>query len=248
MQTICIYTSDYYYKKEKLYNFFNNAVRQGKSTYGRTFPLHTLHYWLTSAIQIQNKYQCYIVYRRTLMTFTGRVNQIICFGSFTSTSLRKDLINFGRETCFKIITCEGGYLKKYSKFGQEEELLIPPYEVFRITNGPGKHPDLSDCRVVFVLESVGRLSYLNCKAAKYWEHRFFPCWWRYNQSSSTNLKLSKWPVSTLSLDKTFSPQSLKNCYHWRKIQEAASFYQLFCTKPVSVLNKSNHVIAKTYWF
>lgn len=94
IRTICLYTSDYSYKNEKFYKVFNDAVRQGRSRYGSSFPFHTLHYWLTRAVQILNKNQCYRVYRRTSMKFTGKINQIIRFGFFTSTSFRKDLTNF----------------------------------------------------------------------------------------------------------------------------------------------------------
>ncbi|XP_038570254.1 T-cell ecto-ADP-ribosyltransferase 1-like [Micropterus salmoides] len=34
------------------------------------------------------------------------------------------------ETCFKIKTCSGAFLKNYSYYDQEKEVLIPPYEMF----------------------------------------------------------------------------------------------------------------------
>ncbi|XP_042259649.1 ecto-ADP-ribosyltransferase 5-like [Thunnus maccoyii] len=166
MLAICVYTS------RDIYNEFNQAVRTGKNIYGSTFPFHSLHYWLTTAIQILNRNQkkqgCQTTYRKTDKEFTGNVNDIIRLGAFASSSKRKDLKFFGNKTCFKIETCSGAYLKNYSWFPNEEEVLIPPYETFSITNiteGWGKFPDLEDCEKVFVLKSAGDKSNLNCKLA-----------------------------------------------------------------------------------
>ncbi|XP_067438123.1 ecto-ADP-ribosyltransferase 5-like isoform X5 [Thunnus thynnus] len=171
MQAICVYTSQY----EKIpnnktpYEEFNTAVRTGRNIYGRSFKFHFLHYWLTTAIQTLKKSQnCQTAYRRTGDDYTGNVNDIIRFGAFASSSKRKDRILFGNKTCFKIETCSGAYLKNYSRFPKEEEVLIPPYETFKITDiieGRNKFPDLKDCEKVFVLKSVGDKSNLNCKLA-----------------------------------------------------------------------------------
>ncbi|KAJ4919685.1 hypothetical protein JOQ06_026333, partial [Pogonophryne albipinna] len=80
-----------------------------------------------------------------------------------------DLKDFGTETCFKIKTCLGASLKEYPVFGDEQEVLIPPYETFKITKiirGRNKFPDLKDCEVVFVLESAGVMSSVNCNAVR----------------------------------------------------------------------------------
>ncbi|XP_042259896.1 T-cell ecto-ADP-ribosyltransferase 1-like isoform X3 [Thunnus maccoyii] len=164
MKAICAYTSD------EIYNEFNQAVRTGRDIYGSSFKFHYLHYWLTSAIQTLKKSQnCQTTYRRTWHEFTGKVKQKIRFGAFASSSKRTNLKHFGNKTCFKIKTCSGAYLKHYSTFEtHEEEVLIPPYERFKITNiieGRGKFPDLEDCEKVFILESAGEQSNLNCKLA-----------------------------------------------------------------------------------
>ncbi|XP_074486759.1 ecto-ADP-ribosyltransferase 5-like [Sebastes fasciatus] len=160
---ICVYTGN------DVYEVFNAAVRTNRSIYGSSFQFHSLHYLLTSAIQIlNNNNNCRTTYRRVRTSFTGKVNQIIWFGSFASSSKRTDLKHFGSETCFKIKTCSGAYLKKYSPFGYEREVLIPPYEKFNITkksDGPGQFQGLEDCKRVFVLESAGVVSRLNCKLA-----------------------------------------------------------------------------------
>ncbi|XP_042259895.1 erythroblast NAD(P)(+)--arginine ADP-ribosyltransferase-like isoform X2 [Thunnus maccoyii] len=175
MLAICAYTAEFNsgYKNnendKKLYDEFNKAVRTGRSNYSSTFPYHSLHFWLTTAIQTLNSnYHCHTTYRRTNVTFTGNVNDIIRFGAFASSSKRTNLTQFGNKTCFEIETCSGAYLKNYSKHPREEEVLIPPYETFKITNiteGQGDPQGLNDCEKVFILESAGGKSNLNCKLA-----------------------------------------------------------------------------------
>lgn len=160
MHAICVYTYE-------LYKDFNVAGRTKRSDYGSSFQFHSLHYLLTSAVQIlNNNHICHTTFRRTNVKFTGKVNQIIRFGSFTSSSYCNGLKEFGDETCFEITTCSGAFLKSYSFYSYEAEVLIPPYEMFKIThiiNGPGKPKGLEDCKVVFVMESAGINSNLNCK-------------------------------------------------------------------------------------
>ncbi|XP_059187434.1 erythroblast NAD(P)(+)--arginine ADP-ribosyltransferase-like [Centropristis striata] len=166
LQAICVYTSD----EPELYQKFNHAVRTNRTDYGTSFSFHSLHFWLTSALQIlNNNRKCHITYRRTNMVFTGDVNQIIRFGFFASSSYKPNLTEFGTTTCFIIKTCSGAYLKKYSHFKDEEqEVLIPPYEKFRITKKMENNfvAGLKDCKYVFSLESAGVDSNLNCKAAE----------------------------------------------------------------------------------
>ncbi|XP_040912189.1 ecto-ADP-ribosyltransferase 4-like [Toxotes jaculatrix] len=171
MQAICAYTSNY----KEFYKTFNDHVRNNMSTYCTSFPFHYLHFWLTSALQILNRdgdnINCNTTYRRTNLVFTGKVNQIIRFGLFASSSYKTTLTRFGHKTCFEIKTCSGAFLKHYSSLGpEEEEVLIPPYEMFRITMGPPVK-GLGDCDVVHILQSAGVQSNLNCKAADLSEAR-----------------------------------------------------------------------------
>ncbi|XP_045903300.1 erythroblast NAD(P)(+)--arginine ADP-ribosyltransferase-like [Micropterus dolomieu] len=165
MQAICVYT-----RVQGVYKEFNVAVRTQRSKYNSSsFQFHSLHFLLTSAIQILNRnFHCHTTYRRTRDKFSGKVNQIIRFGSFTSSSYRTDLKQFGYITCFKIKTCLGAFLKNYSSIPEEKEVLIPPYEMFKITKtikGKSKIQGLDDCKIVYVVESAGCKSNLNCKAA-----------------------------------------------------------------------------------
>ncbi|XP_062296760.1 T-cell ecto-ADP-ribosyltransferase 1-like [Scomber scombrus] len=164
MQAICAYTNF-------IYTEFNKAVRTDKNIYSSTFKFHTLHYWLTTAIQILNSNQgCQTTYRRTKSVYSGKVDEIIRFGMFASSSKAKDLTSFGSNTCFEIETCSGADLKDYPYRGtDEDEVLIPPYETFRITHvieKKGEFKPLPDCEKVFVLRSERNdVSNLKCKAA-----------------------------------------------------------------------------------
>ncbi|XP_037328885.2 erythroblast NAD(P)(+)--arginine ADP-ribosyltransferase-like [Pungitius pungitius] len=165
MQAICVYTSGY----GGFYKTFNEKVLTGRCNY-TLFPYHSLHFWLTSAVQILRKGQpdCHISYRRSNTKFIGKVNQIMRFGAFTSSSMITTLTHFGNKACFKIRTCSGAKLKKYPELkDREQEVLIPPYETFNITEVTNKQKvtGLEDCKVVYVLESAGIHSNLNCKAA-----------------------------------------------------------------------------------
>ncbi|XP_054460931.1 erythroblast NAD(P)(+)--arginine ADP-ribosyltransferase-like isoform X2 [Anoplopoma fimbria] len=162
MQAICVYTAG-----KDFYTMFNHEVRNNKRT--NSFRFHSLHFWLTSAIQIlNNNKNCHSSYRRTNIELSGNVNQIIRFGSFASSSYNTNLTNFGYKTCFKIKTCAGAYLKDYPMLGyHEQEVLIPPYEKFKIMKKTkGLYVEgLGDCEVVYILESEGVQSNLNCNAA-----------------------------------------------------------------------------------
>ncbi|XP_067437681.1 ecto-ADP-ribosyltransferase 5-like isoform X2 [Thunnus thynnus] len=162
IQAICVYTSN------RIYDQFNKAVRTSRSIYSSSsYQFHSLHFWLTTAIQTLNK-KCHTTYRRTTAVFNGNVSDIIRFGTFASSSFRTNLTYFGNETCFEIKTCSGASVKPYSVYPNEEEVLIPPYETFNITKtveGRSQFKDLNDCNRVFILESAGGKSELNCKAA-----------------------------------------------------------------------------------
>ncbi|XP_007567246.1 erythroblast NAD(P)(+)--arginine ADP-ribosyltransferase-like [Poecilia formosa] len=163
LQAICAYTAG---GPENVYKTFNEAVRTNRTQYGSTFPFHSLHFWLTRAIQIlkTSDSKCRITFRRTKSKFTGVVSKVIRFGTFTSTSVLSTLTNFGTTTCFKIRTCHGAYLKKYPKLGdREQEVLIPPYETFKIVSNDKPIKKLSDCKTVYILNSTGVQSNLDCQ-------------------------------------------------------------------------------------
>ncbi|KAF7642007.1 hypothetical protein LDENG_00266390 [Lucifuga dentata] len=161
-QAICVYTTSLFYFT------FNEAVRTGSEKYGTSFQYHAFHFLLTTAVQLLKENQpCYTSYRRSDLKFTGNVGQIIRFGYFVSSSFRKDLTEFGVKTCFKIWTCGGAFLKDYSHIFDEQEVLIPPYEKFKITkilHDEDVESGLRHCKVIYILEHAGVSSKLNCGA------------------------------------------------------------------------------------
>lgn len=146
MQAICVYTAQY----KDFYKTFNQHVRRNRTIYGTHFQFHSLHFWLTSALQILNgNVKCHHTYRRTDVKVTAEVNQTIRFGFFACSSYKPSLVHFGNESCFRIYTCSGGFMKKYSAFWRDEqEVLIPPYETFRVTEIKSSSGDteLADCK------------------------------------------------------------------------------------------------------
>ncbi|KAM4750123.1 LOW QUALITY PROTEIN: erythroblast NAD(P)(+)--arginine ADP-ribosyltransferase-like [Anableps anableps] len=132
MQAICVYSAG---GQADFYKAFSDAVRIKRKQYGSSFPFHSLHFWLTRAIQIlKNNNECCTTFHRTTTKFTGEVNREIRFGTFASSSKLLNLFQFGHTTCYKFTTCYGAYLKKYPKLGEEEEVLIPPCEKFKISS------------------------------------------------------------------------------------------------------------------
>uniref|UniRef100_A0A4W5MNL0 NAD(P)(+)--arginine ADP-ribosyltransferase n=1 Tax=Hucho hucho TaxID=62062 RepID=A0A4W5MNL0_9TELE len=90
--------------------------------------------------------------------------------NFTSNTLDKKIAKgFGSKSCFEIATYFGAPLGKYSQLAHENEVLIPPYEVFKITKVM-KRKDKKDlwCDVVYKLKSTKKIrkSDLNCQMVR----------------------------------------------------------------------------------
>ncbi|XP_017162947.1 erythroblast NAD(P)(+)--arginine ADP-ribosyltransferase-like [Poecilia reticulata] len=165
LQAIRVYTEH----ENGVYNEFNVAVRTGKNMYGTSFKFHILYFLLVSAVQKfkkADKMTCYTTYRR----YKGEVKfnsdtGIIRFGSFASSSLSPDQKDYGNKACLEIITCHGAAIEEYSAYPKEKEVLIPPYEMFKIIKGQDVEK-LKDCEARFVLKSVGTKSNLDCLLVK----------------------------------------------------------------------------------
>lgn len=161
----------------KIYSDLNKEVRELGTEYKKRFNYHSLHFFLTSALKKldkKKKGKCYTAYRRTTASFSQDVlNKEMRFGYFASSSqyplessqskeLEKD---FGNKSCFVIETCFGADISPYSKFEKAEaEILIPPYEVFKVTNieTRAKKKELP-CEVVYTLKSTEKpFSKYNC--------------------------------------------------------------------------------------
>ncbi|XP_071361133.1 ecto-ADP-ribosyltransferase 5-like [Trachinotus anak] len=169
IMAIYVYTLD----KPNVYLDFNHAVQTQRSEYTTTFRYHALHFFLTDALQTLNARKpeaerCVTGFRRVNSYFSKDVlNMEVRFGSFTSSSMGSfpSPERFGDKSCFEIVTCSGADISLYSKHGESErEVLIPPYEVFKVTEVERRsvRPDLP-CEVVYKLKSTGEtLSNLNC--------------------------------------------------------------------------------------
>ncbi|XP_061485198.1 GPI-linked NAD(P)(+)--arginine ADP-ribosyltransferase 1 [Rhineura floridana] len=121
---------------------FNTAVREAGRTrdyYLNHFHFKTFHFLLTRALHalgITSSPRCQKVYRgvRNIRFTSERLKQVR-FGHFTSSSLRNETaLQFGTDTFFTIQTCYGVNIKNFSFFPGEEEVLIPPFEKFKVTN------------------------------------------------------------------------------------------------------------------
>ncbi len=155
------------YTCNEVYSEFNKDVRESKSKYkNKTFKWHSLHFLLTEAIQILNRNQnnCHSIYRGTNSEFQGENGTEFRFGSFTSFSRNQSKTKtFGNISCFEIEKYKGAELTNYSRYPDEQEMLIPPYEIFKVIDVKNK-TDQQDlwCDTVFKLESIGIISNLNC--------------------------------------------------------------------------------------
>lgn len=161
-RALCAYTAGSYAN-------LNRAVRTGKDSYRASFEFHALHFLLSDAIRILkvNQRSCYTSFRRSRMLFMGKPGQTMRFGSFASSSLNKELRHFGQKTCFQIHTCFGAYLKSYSEFdSDEDEVLIPPYEMFKIVSADMSGANHLHCDVLYTLETAGIYSNLNCQVVQ----------------------------------------------------------------------------------
>ncbi|XP_021237659.1 NAD(P)(+)--arginine ADP-ribosyltransferase 2-like [Numida meleagris] len=158
-----------YSAASNLYKQFNAATREGGRShqhYLHSYPFKALHFLLTEALRALRKSQphhCYHVYRGVRgIRFMAHIGKAVRFGQFTSSSLRKDVAEkFGWDTFFVMETCYGVPIKYFSFFPPVEEVLIPPFEVFQVTNIAFAYG-----RVLIHLCCTGRESRHNCELLK----------------------------------------------------------------------------------
>uniref|UniRef100_A0A8C5J4U4 NAD(P)(+)--arginine ADP-ribosyltransferase n=1 Tax=Junco hyemalis TaxID=40217 RepID=A0A8C5J4U4_JUNHY len=105
------------YTTKDIYKDFNAAVRvagHSRQEYRNNFHFKTLHFLLTKAL--------------------ARRGQKVRFGQFTSTSLSKEVAQkYGTDTIFEVQTCHGVDIQAFSFYLSNQEVLIPPYETFKVT-------------------------------------------------------------------------------------------------------------------
>ncbi|KAL1774101.1 T-cell ecto-ADP-ribosyltransferase 2 [Sigmodon hispidus] len=124
-----------------IYKGFNGAVREFKKN-SNNFQYKAFHYYLTRALQLLSNHNCYSVYRGTKIKFHYSGQGSVRFGQFASSSLQesvavRDFVQSAKGTLFVIKTCLGVYIKPFSYSPEQEEVLIPGYEVYhKITVTP----------------------------------------------------------------------------------------------------------------
>uniref|UniRef100_F1MCE4 NAD(P)(+)--arginine ADP-ribosyltransferase n=1 Tax=Bos taurus TaxID=9913 RepID=F1MCE4_BOVIN len=139
---IIVYTSS----SNALYWELNQAVRTGGGSwesYMKHFPFKALHFYLTRALQLLrggggcSREPGQVVFRGvgTIRFEPKSVGDSIRLGQFTSSSLDETVAHgFGNATFFSIRTCFGVPIQNLSVFPKEREVLIPPHEVFVVTD------------------------------------------------------------------------------------------------------------------
>lgn len=154
------------YTMKGLHNEFNAAVRKAGSSrqeYRDKFHYKTLHFLLTQALatlRVSQGQKCRSVFRGVQgVRFQARRGDIVRFGQFVSTSLSKEVANgFGNDTVFKVHTCYGADIHEFSKKSDQEEVLIPPFETFKVTSVTQE----GKCTLIH-LRSTGTHSNYNCE-------------------------------------------------------------------------------------
>ncbi|XP_059121052.1 T-cell ecto-ADP-ribosyltransferase 2-like [Peromyscus eremicus] len=141
---------------------FNTAVREFKKNTSN-FHYKAFHYYLTRALQLLSNQSCYSVYRGTRNKFHYSGKGSVRFGQFASSSFDKtvalNIFGGASGTLFIIKTCLGVYIKAFSYYPNEEEVLIPSYEVYhKVTKtASGKGND-----IIFLNSPQRKKSNFNC--------------------------------------------------------------------------------------
>ncbi|RMB90869.1 hypothetical protein DUI87_32702 [Hirundo rustica rustica] len=188
----------------RLYQQFNVAVREAGSSswkYRNEFHFKSLHFLLTQALQkLRRPNQCYDVFRGVNNTqFKANKNDKVRFGQFASSSMDiKVAWEFGHGTIFKVNTCHGVEIQGFTSFPEEEEVLIPPFETFKVT----------DVRkigntMVIDLQSTGNASNYNCEWLKgHCGHHAHECHQDLQRNEDT--KVTKASVATVATTATLA--------------------------------------------
>ncbi|XP_051865190.1 ecto-ADP-ribosyltransferase 5-like [Pristis pectinata] len=123
-----------------LYTQFNRAMQTcgaNDSVYAEKFPFKSFHYLLSVAIERLRESSGSApgtTYRGMGRVAEGQKGKKMRFGYFASSSLDMGVSKkFGTATVFTIKSRYGAKIENYSSFPGEKEVLIPPYEVFTIT-------------------------------------------------------------------------------------------------------------------
>ncbi|XP_030799215.1 GPI-linked NAD(P)(+)--arginine ADP-ribosyltransferase 1-like [Camarhynchus parvulus] len=152
-----------------LHREFNEAVRaagHSRQEYRDNFHFKTLHFLLTQALAALRDAggpRCHRVFpaswRWVRSVRRGRLRRA---GHFASASLRNESSwGFGTDAAFQVLTCHGAPIREFSFFPHEEEVLIPPFETFEVTDVSKVTKGGDKARIQ--LRSTGTFSNYNCE-------------------------------------------------------------------------------------
>ncbi|XP_074414858.1 GPI-linked NAD(P)(+)--arginine ADP-ribosyltransferase 1-like [Zonotrichia albicollis] len=152
-----------------LHREFNEAVRaagRSRRQYRDHFHFKTLHFLLTQAVVALRDTQdrrCHRAFRGVRgVRFAARRGASVRFGHFASASLRNESSwGFGTDAAFQVLTCHGAAIRDFSFFPHEEEVLIPPFETFEVTDVTNVTQAGDKARIQ--LRSTGTFSNYNCE-------------------------------------------------------------------------------------
>ncbi|XP_053312703.1 erythroblast NAD(P)(+)--arginine ADP-ribosyltransferase-like [Spea bombifrons] len=173
-----------------LHKTFNEAVRkagQSRQYYLNNFNFKVLHYYLTKALQVLDSVEtpnCHKVFRGIRgVRFQTDTRKPIRFGQFTSSSVNdQSALLFGEDTFFNIQTCYGVNIRNFSFFPGEEEVLIPPFEKFKVTQFTKEKE-----KNVINLQSLEKSSVYNCEFVKERRCKSRDC--RFNSATGLQMKI-----------------------------------------------------------
>ncbi|XP_005454808.1 ecto-ADP-ribosyltransferase 4-like [Oreochromis niloticus] len=136
---------------------FKSANRTGKPK--ETFESRSLYSFLTEGIQILKHNQVTCVrthFKAETLLHLNISNKQVRFSTFM---LGSDEWNFARNiSCFEVHTCFGADITYYSALKQNNQVLIPPYEIFKVTD---IQTETKECRISYRLTSN-----MNCVYSK----------------------------------------------------------------------------------
>ncbi|GCC35261.1 NAD(P)(+)--arginine ADP-ribosyltransferase 1-like [Chiloscyllium punctatum] len=133
-----------YTQESRLYEEFNEATRKygaSDAIYQTNFHFKGFHYLLSIALaKFQQKQR--ITFRGVRIVFNATKGEEVRLGQFSSTSLMRSIaISFmnsrsDANTLFEIRTRLGVLIREFSDMEHEEEVMIPPTEVFEVEDTP----------------------------------------------------------------------------------------------------------------
>ncbi|KAL8191395.1 UNVERIFIED_CONTAM: hypothetical protein K2H54_073385 [Gekko kuhli] len=144
---------------------FNRDVKTGGESedyYLKYFRDKAFHFFLTRALQVlraNSSAECHDTYSHLKnFHFMAKPGQKARFGYFASSSLnRTEATVSWEDTFFTIRTCYGASIREFSFHPEEEEVVIPPFEVFQVASFSTKPNG-----IYITLVSAGMLSNYNC--------------------------------------------------------------------------------------